>query len=213
MNLIIKNYPTEGARLKGVKKILLSHLKYFVLLYLKYRWKKNFSKMEGELTMKPEKVIRGKYVLIVDDEKDVLDTLTELLDMCRLDTALSFEEAKKQLEQNPYDLAILDIMGVNGYELLKIASSRKIPALMLTAHALSSDNLKRSAEEGAAYYAPKDKIEDISIFMADVFESIDEGKSPWEKLIDRLGGFYDKRFQGTEWREQEKEYLDKLSYL
>ena len=163
--------------------------------------------------MKPEKVIKGKYVLIVDDEKDVLDTLTEILDMCRLDTALSFEEAKKQLEQYPYDLAILDIMGVNGYELLKIANSRKIPALMLTAHALSSDDLKRSAEGGAAYYAPKDKIEDIATFMADVFESIDAGKSPWEKLIDRLGGFYDKRFHGTEWREQEKEYLDKLTYL
>jgi hypothetical protein len=84
---------------------------------------------------------------------------------------------------------------------------------MLTAHALSSDNMKRSAEEGAAYYAPKDKIEDIAIFMADIFESIDAGKSPWEKLIDRLGGFYDKRFQGTEWREQQKEFLDKLTYF
>lgn len=159
--------------------------------------------------MNPEKVIRGKYVLIVDDEKDVLDTLVELLDMCRLDTALSFEEAKRLLDQKPYDMAVLDIMGVDGYELLKIANRRKVPALMLTAHALSSDNLKRSAEEGAAYYAPKEKIDDITIFMADVFESIDAGKSPWEKLFDRLGGFYDKRFHGMDWREQEKEYLKK----
>lgn len=159
--------------------------------------------------MNPEKVIRGKYVLIVDDEKDVLDTLVELLDMCRLDTALSFEEAKRLLEQKLYDMAVLDIMGVDGYELLKIANSRKIPALMLTAHALSSDNLKRSAEEGAAYYAPKEKIDDIAIFMADVFESIDAQKSPWERLFDRLGGFYDKRFHGMDWREQEKEYLKK----
>jgi CheY-like chemotaxis protein len=157
--------------------------------------------------MDPEKVIKGKYILIVDDEKDVLDTLVELLGMCRLDTALSFEEAKKLLEQKPYDIAVLDIMGVNGYELLKIANNHKIPALMLTAHALSSDNLKRSAEEGAAYYAPKEKIEDIAIYMADVFESIYAHKNPWEKLIDRLGGFYDKRFHGTDWREQEKEYL------
>ena len=162
--------------------------------------------------MKPDKVIRGKYVLVVDDEKDVLDTLTELLDMCRLDTALSFKEAKKLMEENKYDLAVLDIMGVNGYELLKIANSRKIPALMLTAHALSSDNLKRSAEEGAAYYAPKEKIEDIATFMADVLESIDAGKSPWEKLFDRLDGFYDKQFHGTDWREQREEYLEKMKY-
>ena len=50
---------------------------------------------------------------------------------------------------------------------------------------------------------------DIAIFMADVFESIYARKSPWEKLIDRLGGFYDSRFHGTDWREQEKEYLKK----
>jgi CheY-like chemotaxis protein len=160
--------------------------------------------------MKPEKVIAGKYVLIVDDEKDVLDILVELLDMCKLDTASTFGEAKKLLEQNQYDIAILDIMGVDGYELLKIANSRHIPALMLTAHALSSDNLKRSAEEGAAYYAPKDKIDDIVLFLADVFEALDEGKSPWARMFDRLGGFYDKRFHGTDWREQEKEFYEKI---
>jgi CheY-like chemotaxis protein len=160
--------------------------------------------------MKPEKVIAGKYVLIVDDEQDVLDSLVELLDMCRLDTASSFSEAKKLLEENQYDIAVLDIMGVDGYELLKIANSRNIPALMLTAHALSSDDLKRSAEEGAAYYAPKDKMNDIASFLADVFESIDEGKSPWIKVFDRLGRFFDQRFHGTQWREQEKEFYDKI---
>ena len=164
--------------------------------------------------MKPEKAIAGKYILIVDDEQDVLDTLVDLLDMCRLDTASSFSEAKNLLMKNSYDIAILDIMGVDGYELLKIANSRKIPAVMLTAHALSSDNLKRSAEEGAAYYAPKDKMEDIALFLADVFEAIDEGKSPWERVLDRFGGFFDKRFHGTDWRKQEKEFLDsKLEHL
>jgi len=165
--------------------------------------------MDGN-QMKPEKVIDGKYVLIVDDEQDVLDALVELLDMCRLDTASSFSEAKKLLEENQYDIAVLDIMGVDGYELLKISNSRNIPALMLTAHALSSDNLKRSAEEGAAYYAPKDKINDIASFLADVFESIDEGKSPWVKVFDRLGRFFDKRFYGTHWREEQKEFYEKI---
>ena len=64
--------------------------------------------------MRPEKIIEGKYVLIVDDEQDVLDTLVELLDMCKLDTASSFTEAKRLLEENQYDIAILDIMGVSG---------------------------------------------------------------------------------------------------
>jgi CheY-like chemotaxis protein len=156
-----------------------------------------------------EKIIEGKRILLVDDEKDVLESLIALLDMCKLDTASSFEEAKTMLENNYYDLAILDIMGVDGYELLKIANSYKIPSLMLTAHALSSDNLKRSADEGAAYYAPKDEIANISKFVTDVFEAIESGKSTWQKMFDRLGSFYDKKFKGTDWREKEKEYWEK----
>lgn len=158
--------------------------------------------------MKPEKVIEGKYVLIVDDEKDILETLVELLDMCKIDRASSFEEAKKLIEDNYYDVAVLDIMGVDGYELLKLCNSRKIPALMLTAHALSSDNLKRSAEEGAAYYAPKEKMADIATFLADVIESIEEKKSPWARLLDRLGGYYTKKFHGADWRDKEDEFWD-----
>jgi CheY-like chemotaxis protein len=158
--------------------------------------------------MKPEKVIAGKYVLIVDDEQDVLDNLVELLDICRLDTASSFTEAKRLLEKNQYDIAILDIMGVDGYELLRIANTREIPALMLTAHALSSDNLKRSAEEGAAYYAPKEKIKEIAAFLADVFEAIDEHKSPWVRLFDRLGGYFDRKFHGTQWHDREAEFWE-----
>jgi CheY-like chemotaxis protein len=159
--------------------------------------------------MKTEKIIEGKWVLVVDDEKDILEVLVDLLDICKVDAASSFEEAKKMIEENDYHIVVLDIMGVNGYELLRIANSRKIPALMLTAHALSSDDLKRSAEEGAAYFAPKDKIEDIRYFVADVLEAIEKGKSPWQKMFERLGSFYDKRFYGPEWREQEEEFWDK----
>ena len=158
--------------------------------------------------MDAEKIIKGKRVLIVDDEEDILETLVELLDICEIDKASSFEEAKKLMEANYYDIAVLDIMGVQGYDLLKIARSRNIPALMLTAHALTSDHLKKSADEGAAYYAPKDEIGNIRVFMADVFEAIESKKSPWLKVFDRLGSFFDKRFNGTDWREKRKEYWD-----
>jgi DNA-binding response OmpR family regulator len=159
--------------------------------------------------MKADKVMAGKRVLVVDDEKDVLVTLVNLLDICKVDAASSFEEGKKMMEENKYDIAVLDIMGVNGYELLKIAREKRIPALMLTAHALSGNDLKRSADEGAAYFAPKERIGDIRAFVADVLESIQTGKSPWHKVFDRLGTFYDKRFQGPHWREKEKEFWEK----
>ncbi len=158
--------------------------------------------------MDPDKFLKGKKVLIVDDETDVLEQLVELLDMCRIDTATSFEEGKRLLESESYDIAVLDIMGVKGFELLSIANKQNIPALMLTAHGLSEENLKRSAKEGAHYYAPKDEIDKIDLFIADVLEAIEKKKSPWERWFERLGSFYDKRFHGTHWREQEREFWE-----
>ncbi len=158
--------------------------------------------------MDTNKLLQGKWLLIVDDEQDILDMLIELLETCKIDTASTFEEGKKLLETNRYDLAVLDIMGVKGFDLLEVANQQKIPALMLTAHGLSEENLKRSAQEGAAYYAPKDEITKIDVFVADVLEALDKKKNVWERWFDRLGGFYDKKFGGTDWREKEKEFWE-----
>jgi DNA-binding NtrC family response regulator len=158
--------------------------------------------------MNAKKLIRGRKILIVDDEEDVLGTLVELLDMCRIDTAQSFEEGKKLLEREDYDVAILDIMGVKGFDLLEIAKKHDIPALMLTGHALSEENLKKSAEEGASYYAPKEKMDQIALFVADVVEAREKNKNAWVRWLERLGGFYDKRFTGPNWREKQKEFWD-----
>jgi DNA-binding NtrC family response regulator len=146
--------------------------------------------------MKPSETIQGKRVLIVDDEQDVLDTLTELLDVCKIDTAVSFEAARELLQHNFYDIVILDIMGVGGFDLLDIATERGIPALMLTAHAFSEETLKKSAEKKACCFVPKEKMSDIQVFVADVIEALENGKNPWIKCFERLGRFYDKKFNG-----------------
>jgi CheY-like chemotaxis protein len=159
--------------------------------------------------MDPTKILKGKRVLIVDDEEDVLEFLMETLDMCKIDKASTFEEAKKQLEVNPYHIAVLDIMGVRGYELLEIAKKKNIPALMLTAHALSKDNLKQSFEKGASYYVPKDEISKIDIFLADILEAIDKKKNVFVKWYERLSAFCDKRF-GPDWRDEDPEFWNTL---
>ena len=147
-------------------------------------------------------ILKGKRVLIVDDEEDVREVLSQILSMCRVDIAASFEEAKKLLESQDYEIAVLDIMGVKGYELLEIANLRNIPALMLTAHALTEEHLRQSAQKGAAYYAPKDEIVNIDLFVTDVLEAREKNRNVWLDWFDRLGGFFDKRFGGTAWREK-----------
>ena len=66
--------------------------------------------------------LEGKRIILVDDEPDVLDTLADLLPMCETIKASNFITAKNYLESEYFDLAILDIMGVEGYELLEIAN-------------------------------------------------------------------------------------------
>ena len=164
--------------------------------------------------METEKLLQGKRVLIVDDEPDVLDTLTELLSICMIDRASTFEEAKELLEIHSYDVVVLDIMGVKGFELLQIAKEKDIPALMLTAHALTEETLKKSAEEGASYYVPKHEIEKIDVFLADVIEAREKKKNPWVRWFERLGPFFDKSFRGPNWREDHKKFWDeKLKQL
>ena len=162
--------------------------------------------------MDPQKIILGKKVLIVDDEKDILDVLTELLELCKLDTASSFEEAKDFLDRYDYDIVILDIMGVKGFALLEIAKQKGIPALMLTAHALTEDSLKKSAQEGASYFVPKDEIAQIATFVADVLEAREKNKNPWVRWFERLSGTFDIIFTGPNWREREKEFWDKMRW-
>ena len=157
--------------------------------------------------MEPKDIISGKKILIVDDEEDILEFLGEILDMCVIDKASSFEEAKRLLDSNNYDMAVLDIMGVRGYELLEIAHSKDIPSLMLTAHAISKENLKKSVQLGASYYVPKDEISNIDVYIADIFEAIEKKKNVWVKWYERMSGFCDRRF-GPGWREEEPEFWD-----
>jgi DNA-binding NtrC family response regulator len=152
-----------------------------------------------------EDILTGKKILIVDDEPDILETLKELLDTCLIDTAPDFSTAQKFLKQNTYDAAILDIMGVRGYDLLAIAKENGFPTLMLTAHALSPDDLVKSIEGGAHCYLPKDKISEIASYLTEIFKARDEGIEKQGNWFVKLKPFFDKRF-GLEWREKHKEF-------
>ena len=110
--------------------------------------------------------------MAVDDEADVLAVLEDEIlyssPSCKLDKATTYTEAAKLLESRTYDLVILDIMGVQGFDLLTLAVSRNFQVVMLTAHALSPEALRRSYELRARAYLPKDKLGEVVPFLEDV---------------------------------------------
>lgn len=154
-------------------------------------------------------VLDGKHVLAVDDEPDVLDILEEELEECGVlvDKATSYSEGIQRLSSLTYDIVILDIMGVRGFDLLQVAVAKGLPVVMLTAHALSPETLKKSIELGARAYLPKDQLGQVAPFLEDVISL--NYQSAWHSVLNKLSSSFGKRF-GPEWRQSEKEFWQKF---
>jgi len=161
--------------------------------------------------MTEKDLLQGKRVLIVDDEPDVLESLEDLLPMCRVAKASTSDEAKRLLETQPFDIAILDIMGVYGFELLEIANKRRVAAVMLTAHAVSPENIVKSFREGAASYLPKDEMVNIISFLNEILEAKEKGESYWGRWLHRLDSYWERRL-GPDWKEKDKEFWSKFPF-
>jgi DNA-binding response OmpR family regulator len=156
-------------------------------------------------------VLEGKRILAVDDEPDVLDTLADLLGDyagLTLDRATDYETGFHLLRSWSYDAVILDIMGVRGFDLLNASVHLGFPTVMLTAHALSAEALKKSIEMGARAYIPKEKMIDIAAFLEDVL-TLAHGSNV-QKMFQRLGGVFNKKF-GSQWMEDEKAFWSQVT--
>ncbi|MGB8427325.1 MAG: response regulator [Desulfobacterales bacterium] len=159
----------------------------------------------------PGSILNDKRLLAVDDEPDVLDTLEDILgdyDGLVLDRAADYETGFHLLRSWTYDAVILDIMGVRGFDLLNAAVHLGFPTVMLTAHALSPENLRKSIEMGARAYIPKEKMVDIDAFLADVLTLAH--RSSLASMFSRLGGFFDSKF-GSRWMEDEQIFWNRVA--
>jgi nucleotide-binding universal stress UspA family protein len=151
-------------------------------------------------------ILEGKRVLVVDDEPDVLETVREILHMCLVYVAATFEKGVEILNSREVDVVILDIMGVRGYDLLDLCTGKGIPALMLTAHALSPDHLRKSVEKGAQAYVPKEKIAEISVYLSDILKARQAGIEKRGAWFARLRPFFYRKF-GLDWRDERCDFL------
>lgn len=150
-----------------------------------------------------ESILNGKRILAVDDEPDVLTTLEdeiiEAAPKCQFEKASTYPEAAKKLESQNYDVVILDIMGVRGFDLLELAVKRNFRVAMLTAHALNPEALKRSFEMKARAYLPKEKLGEVVPFLEDVLRY--EYLPGWKRLLEKLKGFFDSKFE-SDWEKK-----------
>ncbi len=158
-----------------------------------------------------EHILNGKRILAVDDEPDVLETLADLLEDYEdlvFDRATDYEAGYHLLRSWTYDAVILDIMGVRGFDLLNASVHLGFPTAMLTAHAFSVQDLKRSIEMGARAYIPKERMVDIADFLEDLLTM--EHRSGLKRMFQRLGGVFKKNF-GSRWMEDEKTFWNRVT--
>ena len=104
--------------------------------------------------------ILGETILIVDDNREIVDSLGKLLSLegYNIVTAYDGMEALEKLESNHIDLILLDVMlpKLDGFTVLRRlrAEGSTTPVLMLTARSELTDRVN-GLDSGADYYLTK----------------------------------------------------------
>lgn len=129
-----------------------------------------------------------RKILVVDDEITVCKSIRNaiLSEECRVDTALSGEEALKKDEEETYDLVITDLMmpGISGLDLLSALKERRpeVNLIMVTGYPTLKTAVQ-SIKSGAFDYIPKPFTPDqLRNLVARVFRKMESeekaGKKP-----------------------------------
>ena len=119
-----------------------------------------------------------KKILIVDDEKDIVETLSFMLKTKGFECICTYdgEEGLSLAKNSNPDLVILDVMmpKINGYKICRLLKFdnkyKKIPIIMITARSQDEDKII-GEETGADEYITKpfefsDVLEKINKYLA-----------------------------------------------
>lgn len=118
-------------------------------------------------------------VLIVEDNPLNMELVTFILKAGGIDVMQAFDgpEALDKIRNNGFDLILLDIQlpGMDGIEVIKnikFSTSRNIPIVALTAHAMHGDEQK-FINSGCSGYISKPI--DVSTFLGKVLSYVADG--------------------------------------
>ena len=71
---------------------------------------------------------------------------------------------------------------------------------MLTAHAVNLESLNLAIKLGAVSFLPKEELHRLPELVAEILEGVEQGKTHWEKLFQRLGPFFKEKL-GVLWED------------
>jgi hypothetical protein len=97
-----------------------------------------------------------------------------------------------------YDLVILDIGGVRGFDLLRKAAYCNFPVALLTAHPLTPEALGYHSNQIHAYL-PKERLNEIVPFLEEALKH--HYPSGWRRFIGEMTGFCGEKIQ-IDWRKR-----------
>jgi DNA-binding response OmpR family regulator len=117
-----------------------------------------------------------KSVLVVDDDKQIVKTFTQILEKAgyAVDTAQTAAEAKKKLSQNHYDVALIDIRlpDEEGTDLLlKIPEASDTAKIIVTGYS-TAEYGEKAADYGADDFLvkpirPKELLEAVKTWTTE----------------------------------------------
>ncbi len=131
--------------------------------------------------------MKGRSILIVDDEKNILLTLSQSLEVLQLetDTAANGEEALAKLKEKNFSLILLDLRmpGIDGMEVLRQVRQIRPDILIIMISAYGTVELAVEAMKlGAVDFIQKPfSPEEVRALVSQV---LDRGKLDEQKTVD-----------------------------
>jgi len=127
---------------------------------------------------------QNKNILIIDDDKSVLNIFTRILQKqgYNTDTAETGQEAMEKLKNNKYQLALVDIKlpDTNGVDLLAKMHQAQPNMIKIAVTGFPSlEDATRVIDRGAAAYLVKPvKTEELVKIIAEKLKAADASKRP-----------------------------------
>lgn len=158
---------------------ILDEVSLFLHLVQEQQGKKGDSGFNFERSILQDNVLKGKTVLLADDDVRNIYSMTKVLEKYQMSVvpAMDGKEALSLIQSNAVDVVLMDMMmpEMDGYESIKairmVPAFKSIPIIAVTAKAMSGDREKCIAAGASDYISkPVDMDQLISLLRIWLYE-------------------------------------------